>query len=129
MNVALWTVAGVLAVVFLVSGTSKLFLPKEKLVGALGELSKWAEDFSPRALKAIGVLELLGAIGLILPAVLNIAPILVPLAASGAVLLFAGAAITRLRRGERATIAGDLVYLALAAFVASGRFGPWPFTG
>jgi len=52
----------------------------------------------------------------------------VPLAATGAVLLFAGAVIMRLRRGERATIIGDLVYLALAAFVAWGRFGPGSFT-
>jgi hypothetical protein len=129
MNVALWIVAGVLAVVFLTSSISKLFVPKEKLAGTMGSLSQWVEDFSPGALKAIGVVEFLGAVGLILPAVLNIAPVLVPVAACGAVLLFAGAAITRLRRGERATIAGDLIYLALAAFVASGRFGPWSFTG
>jgi hypothetical protein len=44
-------------------------------------------------------------------------------------LLFAGAVIMRLRRGERTTIVIDLVYLALAAFVASARFGPWSFTG
>jgi hypothetical protein len=44
------------------------------------------------------------------------------------VLLFVGAVIMRLRRGERATIVLDLLYLALAAFVASGRFGPWSFT-
>jgi hypothetical protein len=50
------------------------------------------------------------------------------LAATGAVLLFAGAVIMRLRRGERATIIGDLVYLAMAAFVAWGRFGPGSFT-
>jgi DoxX-like family len=129
MDVALWIVAGVLAVVFLVASTSKMFVPKEKLAGAMGAASQWVEDFSPGALKAIGVVEFLGAVGLILPAVLNIAPVLVPVAACGAVLLFAGAAITRLRRGERATIAGDLVYLALAAFVAAGRFGPWSFTG
>ncbi len=129
MNVALWIVAGVLAVVFLVSSISKLFIPKEKMARAMGHLSKWVEDFSPGALKAIGAVEFAGAVGLILPALLNIAPVLVPVAASGAVLLFAGAAITRLRRGERATITGDLVYLALAAFVAVGRFGPWSFTG
>ncbi len=129
MNVALWIVAGVLAVVFLGSSISKLVMPKEKLAGTLGNLSKWVEDFSPGALKAIGAVEFLGAVGLILPAVLNIAPVLVPVAACGAVLLFAGAAITRFRRGERATIAGDLIYLALAAFVAAGRFGPWSFTG
>ena len=54
---------------------------------------------------------------------------LVPVAATGTMLLFTGAVITRLNRGERATIAGDLIYLAMAAFVASGRFGPWSFTG
>jgi hypothetical protein len=68
-------------------------------------------------------------VGLILPAALDIAPILVPLAALGTVLLFVGAVIMRLRRGERMTIVIDLVYLAMAAFVASGRFGPWHFTG
>jgi hypothetical protein len=129
MNIALWIVAGVLAVVFLGSSISKLFVPKEKLAATMGNLSKWVEDFSPGALKAIAVVEFLGAVGLILPAALNIAPVLVPVAACGAVLLFAGAAITRLRRGERATVAGDLFYLALAAFVAAGRFGPWSFTG
>jgi hypothetical protein len=50
------------------------------------------------------------------------------LAATGAVLLFGGAVIMRLRRGERATIIADLVYLAMAAFVAWGRFGPGSFT-
>jgi len=53
----------------------------------------------------------------------------VPLAATGAVLLFVGAVIMRLRRGEKATIVIDLVYLAMAAFVVWGRFGPEPFTG
>jgi DoxX-like family len=70
------------------------------------------------ALRVIGVLEFLGAVGLILPAALGIAPVLVPLAASGAVLLFVGAVSMRLRRAERATFAIDLVNLAMAAFVA-----------
>ena len=93
-----------------------------------GAASRWVEDFSPGALKAIGALEFLAAVGLIVPAAVGIAPVLVPLAATGAVLLFAGAVIMRLRRGERATIIGDLVYLAMAAFVARGRFGPGSFT-
>jgi hypothetical protein len=136
MNLALWIVAGLLAVVFLVSGSTKLFVPKKNLDGLLQRVGpaaqaagEWTRDFSPGALKTIGVLELLGAVGLILPAALDIAPVLVPLAASGAVLLFVGAVIMRLRRGERATIVVDLVYLAIAAFVASGRFGPWSFSG
>jgi uncharacterized membrane protein YphA (DoxX/SURF4 family) len=128
LNVALWIVAAILAVVFLVSGSTKVFVPKEKLAGMGGTASKWVEDFSPGALKAIGALEFLAAAGLIVPAALGVAPILVPLAATGAVLLFAGAVIMRLRRGERATIIADLVYLAMAAFVAWGRFGPGSFT-
>jgi hypothetical protein len=128
LNLALWIVAGILAVVFLVGSSTKLFVPKEKLAGMGGAASRWVEDFSPGALKAIGALEFLAAVGLIVPAALGIAPVLVPLAATGAVLLFAGAVIMRLRRGERATIIGDLVYLAMAAFVAWGRFGPGSFT-
>jgi DoxX-like family len=127
MNLTLWIVAGLLAVVLLVS-SAKLFVPKEKMAG-MSAFSRWVEDFSPGALKAIGALELLAAAGLILPAALDIAPVLVPLTAVGAALLFVGAVITRLRRGERVTIVGDLVYLAMAAFVAWGRFGPESFSG
>jgi DoxX-like family len=128
LNLALWIVAGILAVAFLVASSTKLFVPKEKLAGIGGAASRWVEDFSPGALKAIGALEFLAAVGLIVPAALGIAPVLVPLAATGAVLLFAGAVIMRLRRGERATIIPDLVYLAMAAFVAWGRLGPGSFT-
>lgn len=128
MNLALWIVAGILAAALLVS-SAKLFVPKEKMA-SFGAATRWVEDFSPRTLKAIGGLELLAAVGLILPAVLDIAPVLVPLAATGAVLLFVGAISTRLRRGERATVVGDAVYLAMAAFVAWGRFfGPESFIG
>jgi hypothetical protein len=127
MNLALWIAAGVLAAVLLVAATSKLVIPKEKLATFPG--GGWVEDFSPGALEAISTLEILGAAGLILPAVLGIAPVLVPLAATGAALLFAGAVITRLRRGEKVTILVDLVYLALAVFVAWGRFGPESFHG
>jgi hypothetical protein len=63
-----------------------------------------------------------------MPAALGIAPVLVPLAATGAVVLFAGPVIMRLRRGERVTTIADLVYLDMAAFVAWGRFAPGSFT-
>jgi hypothetical protein len=127
MNLALWIVAGLLAAVLLVS-TSKMFVPREKMA-SVGAAAEWVLDFSPGALRAIGTLEILAAAGLILPAVLDIAPVLVPVTATCLILLFVGAVIMRLRRGEKATIAPDLVYLAMAAFVAWGRFGPEPFTG
>ena len=114
LNLSLWIVTGLLAVVFLVS-SAKLFVPKEKMAG-MGAATRWVEDFSPGALKSIGALELLAAAGLILPAALDIAPVLVPLAAVGAMLLFVGAVITRLRRGEKVTIVGDLVYLATVSY-------------
>jgi hypothetical protein len=127
LNVWLWIVAGVLAAVLLVS-TSKMFVPRER-IASLGAAAEWVLDFSPGALRAIGTLEILGAAGLILPAVLDIAPILVPVTATCVALLFVGAVIMRRRRGEKATIVPDLIYLAMAIFVAWGRFGPESFTG
>jgi hypothetical protein len=94
LSLSLWIVAGLLATVFLLSGAGKLVVPKEKIAGMFAAAT-WVEDFSPGALKAIGALELLTAAGLILPAALDIAPVLVPLAATGAVLLMVGAIITR----------------------------------
>ncbi|MCP3782217.1 DoxX family protein [Micromonospora sp. A3M-1-15] len=127
MNLALWLVTGLLSAVLLVS-TSKMFVPREK-IASVGHAAEWVLDFSPGALRAIGALEILAAAGLVLPAVADVAPVLVPVTATCVALLFAGAATMRLRRGERATIVPDLVYLALAAFVAWGRFGPESFTG
>ena len=126
LNFALWIVAGLLAAVLLVS-TSKAFVPREKMA-SVGHAAEWVLDFSPGALRVIAALELLAAAGLILPAVLDIAPILVPVTATCVALLFVGAATMRLRRGEKATIVPDLVYLAMAVFVAWGRFGPESFT-
>jgi uncharacterized RDD family membrane protein YckC len=60
LNLALWIVAGLLAVVLLLS-SCKLFVPKKKLAG-MGAATRWVEDFSPGALKAIGALELLAAV-------------------------------------------------------------------
>jgi uncharacterized membrane protein YphA (DoxX/SURF4 family) len=126
MNIALWIIAGLLAVVFLAGGAVKVIQPKEKLAASgMG----FAEDFSAGSVKAIGALELLAAVGLILPAVLDIAPVLVPLAAVGLVLLMVGAMITHLRRHESQALVMNLAILALAVLVAWGRFGPQSFTG
>ena len=128
MNLSLWIVAGLLAVVYLAAGVGKLIVPKEKLATAPG--AGWVEDFSAGSVKAIGALEVLAAVGLVLPAATDIAPVLVPLAALGLVLIMGGAVITRLRRHEPKPMVADLAYLTLAGFVAFGRFfGPEFFTG
>lgn len=127
MNTALWIIAGLLAVAFLVGGGAKVIMPKEKI--AATPLGGWVDDFSAGSVKAIGTLEVLAAVGLILPAALDIAPILVPLAAVGLMLLMAGAAVVHVRRHEFKVIAANMAYLALAGFVAWGRFGPESLTG
>ncbi len=124
MNIVLWVIAGLLAAAFLGAGLMKLTRSREKLA-ASG--MAWTEDFSPGVIKAIGALELLAAIGLILPAALNIAPVLVPLAATGLAVIMIGAMITHARRREFPMIAGNLVLLVLAALVMWGRFGPYSF--
>ena len=79
-------------------------------------------------MKLIGALEVLAAIGLILPAAFDVVPVLVPLAAVGLVALMVGAALTHARRREVALIVVNLVLLALAAVVVWGRFGPYSFS-
>jgi uncharacterized membrane protein len=124
MNIALWIVASLLAALFFFSGANKTLQPKEKIVTSSGP---WAEAFSPAAIKAIGLVEVIGALGLILPAVLDVATILVPLAATGLGVVMVGAAITHGRRGESKEIGFNMVLLIVAVFVAWGRFGPYSF--
>lgn len=118
MNTALWIVQILLALAFGMAGIMKATQPKEKLAQQM----KWVEDFAPNTVKGIGTLELLAAIGLVLPALTGILPILTPLAAVGLVLTMIGAALTHLRRKETPMIAINAVLLALAVFVAYGRF-------
>ena len=125
MNLALWIIAIVLAVVFAASGLMKQFVPKDKLVAA-GQ--GWAQDFSPSTIRLIGLAEILGAIGLVLPAAVHIAPILVPLAAVGLAVVMVGAAAVHARRKEAPMVAMNVVLLLLAVVVAWGRFGPYSFT-
>jgi len=128
MNLTLWIIAGLLVVVYLASGVGKLIVPKEKLAAIPG--GGWVEDFSTGSVKAIGALEVLAAVGLVLSAATDIAPVLVPLAALGLVLIMVGAVITRLRRHEPKAMVADLAYLPLVGFVAWGRFfSPESFTG
>ncbi|MET9211723.1 MULTISPECIES: DoxX family protein [unclassified Nocardia] len=124
MNIALWIVAAFLAAVFTMSGVLKLAQSKSKLAeSGMG----WVENFEPGTIKAIGALELLGAVGLIVPAALGIATVLTPLAAVGLILVMAGAIVVHQRRQEYPFVAVNIVLLVLAAFVAWGRFGPYSF--
>jgi hypothetical protein len=125
MNLALWIVASVLAAIFAASGLSKQLVSKDKLVQS-GQ--GWAQDFSPTSIRLIGVAEVLGAVGVILPAVVHVGTVLVPLAAIGLGLVMVGASVVNARRKDVTLIGVNLVLLALAIFVAWGRLGPYAFT-
>ncbi|MFB9714646.1 DoxX family protein [Arthrobacter methylotrophus] len=120
MNITLWIIASVLALAFLAAGLMKIAQPQEKL--ATSGLA-WTEDFSSGAVKAIGSIEVLAALGLILPAVSGIATFLVPVAATGLAIVMVGAIITHLKRGEKQAVIVNVALGVLALFVAVGRFG------
>ena len=124
MDTAVWIVVALLAALFLVTGLAKITQPRLKLADGPME---WAADLTDGQFRTVGVLELLGAAGLILPAVLGIAPALVPLAAVGLALTMVGAIVAHLRLGETDRLAVPIVVLALALFVAVERFGAYPF--
>ncbi|MCU1346882.1 MAG: hypothetical protein JWL70_3148 [Acidimicrobiia bacterium] len=118
MDIVLWIVSGLLAAAFIFAGSNKVVRPKEKLVGSL----PWSEDFSPATIKSIGAVEVLGGIGVILPWLTNIAPVLTPLAATGLALVQLLALIVHVRRHEPSAFPVNAVLGILATFVAVFRF-------
>lgn len=124
MNITLWIIAAVLATAFVAIGMMKLTTPRERLIEKLPTTA----DSTDLQTKAIAALEVLGGLGLILPAVFNIAPILVPIAATGLALMMVGAVIVHVRRGDGIRHALPAIVLGLlAVVVAVGRFGPERF--
>jgi len=117
MDIALWIVQGLLAFVFLLSGLMKATQSIETLSEKIGD---WVKA-SPQATRAIGIVEVLSAIGIILPLGINVLPILTPLAAIGLALTMAGAIITHLKRKEMPQIMVNVVILSMAVFAAYGR--------
>ena len=114
MTYALWIVQGLLALLFLFAGGMKLVMPLEKLAGPV--------QLPGAFLRFIGVAEVLGAIGLILPGVLRIRPGLTPLAAAGLVIIMIGASALTLASGDVAMALIPLGVGLLSAFVAYGRW-------
>jgi hypothetical protein len=121
MTYALWIVQGLLALLFLFAGGMKLVLPLEELTGPM-PLPGWFVRF-------IGVAEVLGAIGLILPGLLRLRLGLTPLAAAGLVLIMSGATVLTLAGGDIVMALIPLVVGLLSAFVAYGRWRLAPHRG
>ena len=122
MNTVLWIVQGIVALMFLMAGFMKLSKSKDDLL-AQGDTMRWVEGVSNSQLKMIGLVEVMAALGLILPQWLGILPILTPIAAIGLILTMIGAMTLHLRKGDGSkAIMTSAMLLLMAAFVAFGRF-------
>jgi uncharacterized membrane protein YphA (DoxX/SURF4 family) len=118
MNVALWIVQILLAAMFLMAGAMKVSQPIDKL----GTRMPWVNHFPVGVVRFVGIAEIFGAIGVILPIATGIVPVLTPIAASALALVMVLAAVWHLRQKEYSGIAVNAVLFILAVFVAWGRF-------
>ncbi|PZE66175.1 MULTISPECIES: DoxX family protein [unclassified Curtobacterium] len=97
MDIALWIITGLLALAFLGAGILKLLRPRTALIdGGM----PWAAEFSSPAIKTVAALEAIGAIGLVLPRLTGVAPLLSPIAALGLAALMTDAVVVHARRDE-----------------------------
>jgi len=117
MNIALWIVQGMLALMFILSGITKAFL-YDKAKSTL----PWVKDSSKAIVAFIGVSELFGGLGLIIPHATGIMSSLTPIAALALALIMLLAAGFHARRNEYQSITMNVILLALAVFIAIGRF-------
>ena len=118
MNIFLWIVQIVLAAAFLMAGSLKLTQPIEKLEKNMS----WVARYPKPVVRFVGAMEVLGAIGLILPWATGIAPVLTPLAAVGLAVIMVLAAVHHLRHKEPQSLPVNGVLFVLALIVAIGRF-------
>ena len=117
MNIGLWVVQGLLGLVFIMAGGTKAFQGIE----AMAESMPWVTEVSSSLVRFIGVSELLGGLGLLLPSILRIKPHLTVWAAIGLTIVMVLAALFHASRGEFPAIGANAVFVALTAFVAWGR--------
>ena len=120
MNIALWIVQILLALLFIGAGAQKLMQSREEM--AKGGFTGYATDYSAQFLRMLGILEVLGGIGVVLPHLTGILPWLTPAAAVGLAIIMLGATNVRLKRGEPQMAVGTVIFFLMAAFVAYGRF-------
>ena len=118
MSIVLWILQILLAIVFLLAGAVKAFQSYDTLASRM----PWVEDYSPNMVRTIGGLEILGALGLLLPGLLGFLPILTPLAAVGLAVIMVLAFLRHMARGENGQMGFTAVLFALLLLLAVGRF-------
>jgi uncharacterized membrane protein YphA (DoxX/SURF4 family) len=118
LNITLWIVQMLLASSLIWSSWMKLFQPVQQLAA----MWPWAGEVSPSLIKFTGIVDLLGGLGLVLPAGLRIQPKLTPIAAMGIIALMICASAFHISRGESGAIGPNIVFALMAGFVAWGRW-------
>jgi uncharacterized membrane protein len=116
LNIPLWIAQALLAI-FLLMGTFLKFQPIEQIA----VMMPWTGEIPENMVRMIGLIDLLGAVGLILPGLLNIKPQLTYWAALGVCTLMLSAIVFHVARGEAAVISANIVALGFAVFIAWGR--------
>lgn len=122
LNILLWIAQALMAAMFIMAGVSKTFQP----IIALAESMPWVNDVSSMMVRFIGVSELLGGIGIILPSLLRIKPKLTVYAALGLVAVMIMAAGFHTMRGEYPAIGANVIFSAILGFIAWGRSAKIP---
>jgi len=117
IHIGLWVAQGLLAAMFIMAGMMKAFQPIE----AMAEALPWVTSTPEALVRFIGISELLGGLGLILPAALRIKPFLTTWAALGLALVMILASLFHASRGEFSAIGMNVVLMGVALFIAWGR--------
>ncbi len=122
LNITLWIAQILLAATFIWAASMKLFQPIEKL----SAMWPWVGQVPVALVNFTGVIDLLGALGVILPALFRIRPKLTPITAVAIIILMICASVFHIVRGEASVIGVNVIFALIAAFIAWGRFGKAP---
>ena len=115
MTIALWTVEGLLGLIFVMTGSFKLFQSREKVIASGGT---WAEDFAPGIVRLIAAIELLSGLSVIIPRLLGHGHYLTPVAAASIATIMTGSIYVHIRRGEYQHAMINTAFLLMAVYVA-----------
>jgi len=124
MNTLLWILQIVLAIVFAGAGLVMLVKTRVDLSKMFGD---WVDSIPASLLKLLGLAELAAAVGLVLPPLVGVFPLLTALAAAGLVIVMIGAIVIHAGRSEYQNVALNLTFAAMAGVIAFARLGPYAF--
>ncbi|MDX1906213.1 MAG: DoxX family protein [Bacteroidia bacterium] len=122
LNITLWVLQVLLGAMFLMAGITKATQP----IAQLDAMLPWADEVPEALVRFIGLSEILGGLGLVLPMLLKVRPVLTPLAAAGLALIMVLAAIFHFSRGEMSGIGVNIVMMLLLALIAWSRYTSLP---